>query len=55
MPLWVCRLTDFQLLSGQDMRLEAGSTVEMESQRPLVLQEARVTTTNRDLVPVTRG
>ena len=43
------------LSRGQDVRIEAGSTVEMELQRPLVLEEARITTTNRDLVPLTRG
>ena len=43
------------LSRGQDVRMEAGSTVEMELQRPLMLEEARVTTTNRDLLPVTRG
>jgi len=43
------------LSRGQDVRMEAGSTVEMELQRPLTLEEARVTTTNRDLVPVSRG
>ena len=43
------------LSRGQDVRMEAGSTVEMELQRPLVLEEARVTTTNRDLVPVSHG
>jgi len=43
------------LSRGQDVRMEAGSTVEMELQRPLVLEEARVTTTNRDLLPVSHG
>jgi type IV secretion system protein VirB10 len=43
------------LSRGQEVRMEAGSTVEMELQRPLTLEEARVTTTNRDLVPVSQG
>lgn len=43
------------LSRGQDVRMEAGSTVEMELQRPLTLEEARVTTTNRDLIPVSQG
>jgi type IV secretion system protein VirB10 len=43
------------LSRGQDVRMEVGSTVEMELQRPLMLEEARVTTTNRDLLPVTHG
>ncbi len=43
------------LSRGQDVRLEAGTTVEMELQRPLTLEEARVTTTNRDLVPRSRS
>jgi type IV secretion system protein VirB10 len=51
----VVGLATVLLSRGQDVRMEAGSTVEMELQRPLVLEEARVTTTNRDLVPVTRG
>ena len=51
----VVGLATVLLSRGQDVRMEAGSTVEMEIQRPLVLEEARVTTTNRDLVPVTRG
>jgi type IV secretion system protein VirB10 len=51
----VVGLATVLLSRGQDVRMEAGSTVEMELQRPLVLEEARVTTTNRDLVPVSRG
>jgi len=43
------------LSRGQDVRMEAGSTVEMELQRALILEEARVTTTNRDLIPVSQG
>jgi type IV secretion system protein VirB10 len=43
------------LSRGQDVRIEAGTTVEMELQRPLTLEEARVTNTNRDLVPISRG
>ena len=43
------------LSRGQDVRLEAGSTVEMELQRPLTLEGTRVTTTNRDLVPRSRS
>jgi hypothetical protein len=43
------------LSRGQDVRMEAGSAVEMELQRPLILEEARVTTTNRDLIPVSSG
>ena len=35
------------LSRGQDVRMEAGTTVEMELQRPLILEEARVTQTNR--------
>jgi hypothetical protein len=31
------------LSRGQDVRMEAGSTVEMELQRALILEEARVT------------
>jgi hypothetical protein len=34
--------------------MEPGSAVEMELQRPLALEEARVTTTNRDLAPSAR-
>jgi len=48
----VVGLATVLLSRGQDVRIEAGTTVEMELQRPLVLEEARVTTTNRDLVPV---
>jgi len=51
----VVGLATVLLSRGQDVRMEAGSTVEMELQRPLDLEEARVTTTNRDLVPVSRG
>ena len=51
----VLGLATVLLSRGQDVRMEAGSTVEMELQRALILEEARVTTTNRDLVPVTRG
>jgi hypothetical protein len=51
----VVGLATVLLSRGQDVRMEAGSTVEMELQRPLVLEEARVTTTNRDLVPVSQG
>jgi type IV secretion system protein VirB10 len=43
------------LSRGQDVRMEAGSAVEMELQRPLILEEARMTTTNRELVPVSQG
>lgn len=43
------------LSRGQDVRMEAGSTVEMELQRALILEEARVTTTNRGLIPVSQG
>jgi hypothetical protein len=43
------------LSRGQDVRMEAGTTVEMELQRPLSLEEARVTTTNREFVPVSQG
>jgi hypothetical protein len=43
------------LSRGQDVRIEAGTTVEMELQRPLTLEEARITTTNRDLIPVRQG
>jgi len=43
------------LSRGQDVRMEAGTTVEMELQRALILEEARVTTTNRDLIPVSQG
>ena len=35
--------------------MEAGTTVEMELQRALTLEEARVTTANPDLVPVSQG
>ena len=48
-------LATILLSRGQDVRMEAGTTVEMELQRPLTLEEARLTTTNRDLVPVSRG
>jgi len=51
----VVGLATVLLSRGQEVRMEAGSTVEMELQRPLVLEEARVTTTNRDLVPVSQG
>ena len=51
----VLGLATVLLSRGQDVRMEAGSTVEMELQRPLTLEEARVTTTNRDLVPVSHG
>jgi len=43
------------LSRGQDVRMEAGTTVEMELQRPLTLEQARITTTNRDLIPVGQG
>ena len=43
------------LSRGQDVRMEAGSTVEMELQRALILEEARITTTNRDLIPIPQG
>ena len=48
----VVGLATVLLSRGQDVRMEAGSTVEMELQRALILEEARVTTTNRDLIPV---
>ena len=48
-------LASVLLSRGQDIRLEAGSTVEMELQRPLVLEEARVASSNRDLFPVSQG
>ncbi len=48
-------LASVLLSRGQDVRMEAGSTVEMELQRALILEEARVTTTNRDLIPVRQG
>jgi len=51
----VVGLATVLLSRGQDVRMEAGTTVEMELQRPLVLEEARVTTSNRDLVPVSQG
>jgi len=51
----VVGLATVLLSRGQEVRMEAGSTVEMELQRPLVLEEARVTTTNRDLIPVSQG
>jgi Bacterial conjugation TrbI-like protein len=51
----VLGLATVLLSRGQDVRMEAGSTVEMELQRPLTLEEARVTTTNRDLIPVSHG
>jgi hypothetical protein len=35
--------------------MEAGTTVEMELQRPLTLEESRITTTNRDFIPVRQG
>jgi type IV secretion system protein VirB10 len=43
------------LSRGQDVRMEAGTTVEMELQRPLTLEESRITTTNRDFIPVRQG
>jgi type IV secretion system protein VirB10 len=43
------------LSRGQDVRMEAGTTVEMELQRPVILEEGRVTKTNPDLVPITSG
>lgn len=48
-------LATILLSRGQDVRMEAGATVEMELQRPLTLEEARLTTTNRDLIPVSHG
>jgi len=51
----VVGLATVLLSRGQDVRMEAGSTVEMELQRALILEEARVTTTNRDLIPVSSG
>ena len=48
-------LATILLSRGQDVRMEAGTTVEMELQRPLTLEEARLTTTNRDLIPVSHG
>jgi len=51
----VVGLATVLLSRGQEVRMEAGSTVEMELQRALILEEARVTTTNRDLVPVSHG
>jgi hypothetical protein len=51
----VVGLATVLLSRGQDVRMEAGSTVEMELQRALILEEARVTTTNRDLIPVSQG
>ncbi|MFI5107504.1 MAG: hypothetical protein ACHP78_01515 [Terriglobales bacterium] len=48
-------LASVLLSRGQDVRMEAGSTLEMELQRALILEEARVTTTNRDLIPVSSG
>jgi len=48
-------LASVLLSRGQYVRMEAGSTVEMELQRALILEEARVTTTNRDLIPVSQG
>jgi hypothetical protein len=48
-------LASVLLSRGQDVRMEAGTTVEMELQRPLTLEEARVTTTNRDFIPVSQG
>lgn len=43
------------LLPRGEVRMEADSTVEMELQRPLVLEEARVTTMNRDLLPISQS
>jgi hypothetical protein len=51
----VVGLATVLLSRGQDVRLEAGSAVEMELQRPLTLEEACVTTHNRDFVPVKQG
>jgi len=51
----VVGLATVLLSRGQEVRMEAGTTVEMELQRALTLEEARVTTTNRDLVPVSQG
>jgi len=51
----VVGLATVLLSRGQDVRMESGSTVEMELQRPLTLEEARITTTNRDLIPVSHG
>ena len=48
-------LASVLLSRGQDVRMEPGSMVEMELQRALILEEARVTTTNRDLIPVRQG
>jgi type IV secretion system protein VirB10 len=47
--------TAIALLSrGNDVRLPSGTTVEMVLQRPLTLEEARLSNTQRDLVPVNR-
>ena len=47
--------TAIALLSrGNDVRLPSGTTVEMMLQRPLTLEEARLSSNQRDLVPVSR-
>lgn len=43
------------LRRGQDVRLENGSTVEMVFQRPLYLEEARLSANSPELVPVEKG
>jgi len=47
--------TAIALLSrGNDVHLPSGTTVEMVLQRPLTLEEARLSSNQRDLVPVSR-
>ncbi len=43
------------LTRGNDVRLEPGTTVEMVLQRPLTLEEARLSNRPSDLVPVNRN
>ncbi|HEV8525900.1 MAG TPA: hypothetical protein VGQ71_15500 [Terriglobales bacterium] len=43
------------LSRGKDVRLDSGTTVEMVLQRPLTLEESRLTGAPRDLVPVERN
>jgi len=42
------------LTRGQEVRLDAGTTVEMVLQRPLTLEEDRLSNSPRELVPVNR-
>lgn len=51
----VAGLATVLLSRGQDVRMESGTTVEMELQRPLTLEEAHVANASRQFVPVHEG